>query len=362
MMNLFKMKKKSDTSLTPVGGDMAGRSATNQRTGETPATATAVCGSKEVEMNAKKTDLRMLLLAIVVFCILTAALALIDPALYQLFKNLGCRYAFPLNYDATLILLIPLYLWYRRAARTKPLCEFRGESMWPALGLSLLLFALPMAVRVLAEGYAPSSFGFSSQKLPRHLALGLFLYIVFGFVTTLGFTAVAVGVNPFKDYDLPYFLLYLPSQLFAVALAEEALFRGYIQTKMGSVMGPTRAIFFQAILFGLWHIVGWIAPLKISGMAFHFASGFLFGIVQGAYFRHTRNLAGPIALHALTNAVSGGATVGLLSIVGGSRMPYMIAGGIVAIAVTVLLAVFARRVSALFGVLASSTGEGAEVG
>lgn len=327
-------------------------------------------------MNTKKTDLKMLLLAIGTFCVLAAAVALIDPALYQLFKDLGVRYAFPLSYDATLMLLIPLYLWYRHTVRTKPLREFQREPLWPALGLSLLLFALPMTARilnnlffeslnekipltflvlltlVLVEGYAPSSFGFGSQKLPRHLALGLFLYVTFGFVTTLGFTAIATGVNPFKDYDVPYFLLYLPSQLFAVALAEEALFRGYIQTKMSSVVGPTKAIFFQALLFGLWHIVGWIAPLNLGGMAFHFASGFLFAVVQGAYFRYTRNLAGPVLLHALTNAVSGGATVGLLSIVGGSRMPYMIAGGVVAIAVTVLLAVLARRVSALFGVLA----------
>jgi membrane protease YdiL (CAAX protease family) len=327
-------------------------------------------------MKAKDVDVRMLLIAIVLFCILAAALALIEPALYQLFKDLGLRYAFPLSYDATLILLIPLYLWYQRTARTKPLREFRGESLWPALGLSLLLFALPMTVRVLhnlyfesldekipltflvlltivlAEGYALPSFGFGSQKLLRHLALGLVLYVVFGFVTTLGFTAVATGVNPFMNYDVLYFLLYLPCQLLAVALAEETLFRGYIQTKMSSIMGPTGAIFLQAILFGLWHIVGWISPLRIGGMAFHFASGFLFGIVQGAYVKHTRNLAGPILLHALTNAVSGGATVGLLSIVGGSRMPYMIAGGVVAIAVTILLAVFARKVSALFGILA----------
>jgi membrane protease YdiL (CAAX protease family) len=326
-------------------------------------------------MKKEAVNVKMLLLAIGIFCALAAALALIDPALYQLLKDLGCRYAFPLNYDATLILLIPLYLWYRRVRRVKPLREFRGESLWPVLGLSLLLFLLPMAVRilhnlyfesldekipltflvlltvVLVEGYAPSSFGFSSQKLLRHLALGLFLYVTFGFVTTLGFTAIATGVNPFKDYDVPYFLLYLPSQLFAVALAEEALFRGYIQTKMSSVMGPMKAIFFQALLFGLWHIVGWIAPLNLGGMAFHFASGFLFAIVLGAYFRRTRNLAAPVLLHGLTNAVSGGATVGLLSIVEGSRMPYMIAGGVVAIAVTVLLAVFARRVSALFGVL-----------
>jgi len=332
-------------------------------------------------MNTKM-ELRMLLMAIGIFCVLAAALAVIDPALYQLFKDLGCRYAFPLNYDATLILLLPLYLWYRRTARTKPLREFPGQALWPALGLSLLLFALPMAVRllhnlyfesldekipltflvlltmVLAEGYAPSSFGFSSQKLPRHLALGLFLYVTFGFVTTLGFTAIATGVNPFKGYDVLYFLLYLPSQLFAVALAEEALFRGYIQTKMSSVVGPTKAIFFQALLFGLWHIVGWIVPLNLGSMTFHFASGFLFAVVQGAYFRYTRNLAGPVLLHALTNAVSGGATISLLSIVGGSRMPYMIAGGVVAIAVTVLLAVLARRVSTLFGVLASSSGGG----
>jgi membrane protease YdiL (CAAX protease family) len=326
-------------------------------------------------MKAKNLDVRALLIAIGIFCILAATWTPIDSALYRLFKDLGCRYAFPLNYDAMLILLVPLYLWYRRLIRTKPLREFQGAPPWSALGLSLLLFVLPMTVRilhnlyfesldekiplvflvlltmVLAEGYAPSSFGFSLQKLPRHLALGLFLYVTFGFTTTLGFTAIAVGINPFKDYDVLYFLLYLPAQLLAVALAEEALFRGYIQTKMSSVMGPTKAIFFQAALFGLWHIVGWIAPLKLGSMAFHVASGFLFGLLQGAYFRHTRNLAAPIVLHALTNAVSGGATVGLLSIVGGARMPYMIAGGVMAIAVTILLSAFAKRICAVFGVV-----------
>jgi membrane protease YdiL (CAAX protease family) len=161
-----------------------------------------------------------------------------------------------------------------------------------------------------------------------------------------------------KDYDILYLLLYLPSQIFAVALAEDVLFRGYIQTKMNSVMGPTKAVFFQALLFGLWHIVGWIAPLNLGGMTFHFALGFLFAVVLGAYFRYPRSLAAPVLVHALTNAVSGGATVSLLSIVGGSRMPYMIAGGVMAIAVTVLLAVLARRVSTLFGVLASSSDGG----
>jgi membrane protease YdiL (CAAX protease family) len=326
-------------------------------------------------MNTKNINMGMLLVAIAIFCVLAAALAVIDPALYQLFKDLGCRYAFPLNYDATLILLIPLYLWYRRAARAKPLREFRDEPPWSALSFSLLLFALPMTARilhnlyferlnekipltflvlltiVLAEGYALSSFGFVSQKLLRNLALGLFLYVVFGFATTLGFTAVAVGVNPFKDYDFLYFLLYLPSQLFAVALAEEALFRGYIQTKMSSVMGPTRAIVFQAALFGLWHMARWIAPLKLGNMAFHVASGFLFGLLQGAYVRHTRSLVAPILLHALTNAVSGGSTVKIFSALGGSRIPYMIVAGAVGIAITILLSAFARRVSALFGVL-----------
>jgi membrane protease YdiL (CAAX protease family) len=318
----------------------------------------------------------MILFATGLFCALTAALALIDPALYRLFKDLGWRYAFPLSYNATLILLIPLYLWYRRAARAKPLGKFQGEPLALALGLSLLLFLVPLSVRilhnlyfesldekiplvflvlltlVLAEGYAPTSFGFGSQKLLRHLALGLFLYVTFGFVTTLGFTAIATGVNPFKDYDLAYFLLYLPTQIFAVALAEEALFRGYIQTKMSSLMGPAKAISLQALLFGLWHIVGWIAPLRLGSMAFHFASSFLFAIVLGAYFRYTRNLVAPVLLHGLTNAISGGAAVGLLSVVEGARVPYLIAGGVIALATTVLLAVLAKKVSVHFGVLA----------
>lgn len=60
----------------------------------------------------------------------------------------------------------------------------------------------------------------------------------------------------------------------------------------------------------------------------------------------------------MTNAVSGGATVGLLSIVGGSRMPYMIAGGVIAIAVTILLSVFAKRICTVFGVVSLDSIEG----
>lgn len=100
-------------------------------------------------MKTKVVDAKMVLFAIGLFCVLVAVLMPIDSALYQLFKDLGCRYAFPLNYDATLILLIPLYLWYRRAARAKSLREFQGEPLWLALGLSLLLFLLPMTVRIL---------------------------------------------------------------------------------------------------------------------------------------------------------------------------------------------------------------------
>lgn len=62
----------------------------------------------------------------------------------------------------------------------------------------------------------------------------------------------------------------------------------------------------------------------------------------------------------MTNAVSGGATVGLLSIVGGARMPYMIAGGVMAIAVTILLSVFAKRICTVFAVVSLDSIEGNE--
>ncbi|EFK1743429.1 CPBP family intramembrane metalloprotease, partial [Escherichia coli] len=80
---------------------------------------------------------------------------------------------------------------------------------------------------------------------------GLFLS-----VPLILFLAVFLGgLNPeihFPEW-LPEFIL---ANLFFVSLAEESLFRGYIQSRLSEVMSPLVALVVAALLFGLFHYSG----------------------------------------------------------------------------------------------------------
>ncbi|EFA9090593.1 CPBP family intramembrane metalloprotease [Escherichia coli] len=63
------------------------------------------------------------------------------------------------------------------------------------------------------------------------------------------------GLNPeihFPEW-LPEFIL---ANLFFVSLAEESLFRGYIQSRLSEVISPLVALVVAALLFGLFHYSG----------------------------------------------------------------------------------------------------------
>ena len=149
--------------------------------------------------------------------------------------------------------------------------------------------------------------------------------------------------------DLNSILLDLPDQVLAVGLAEEGLFRGYIQTKVSAILGPWGGILVQAVLFGLWHVPRWLVPLNLGGMAFHVASSFLFAFVLGVYYRHTRSIVAPALLHGLTNAVSRGATLDLLGRLGGGGIGALALGIAAAAVPLVLVVLFAGPICHAFG-------------
>ena len=333
-------------------------------------------------MPAPKLNARMFTVSVVVFYALSALMAIT-------ILSTSVQIASVLS----VMLLIPLYLWYRIATISRELRDFHSKSIRLAVFLPLLLFGLAMSVRApfvvdfhfplektpliflllltltFAEKYSTSSFGFSVQKLLRNVLLGITLYLAVRLVIDVLY--FAFGLIPIRGYDLVAFLFAFPFATFAVGIAEEGLFRGYMQTKFSSITGPWKAILLQAVLFGLWHLVWHIKPLRLGDMAIHVAATFLFGVLAGAYFRYTRNLTSLVLLHGLWDSVPAG-----FKLVSSSFTPISIstvvkelfAGNIislltvllsdssfvassVSIVVGIFLVVFAKKVCAAFGLV-----------
>lgn len=276
----------------------------------------------------------------------------------------------------SLLFLVPLYFWYRRTSGSKTLRGFQTESRRQAVFLPLLLFALAMSVRVsfavnlgsplekmpliflllstimLAENYSPSSFGFTSQAFLMHLALGFFLFVVrlpLPYFAVLGVLITVFGVDPFRGFELFPFLAVLPFQVFAVAISEEGLFRGYMQTKLSCVVRPWVAIFVQAFLFGLWHVVWHISPLRLDSMVLNVSLSFLFGVLNGAYFRHTGSLTPLVLSHGLWNSFLSGVVMDF-SVTPSLGLLFPLVLFVVMLPVVVLMSVLAEKVCGVFGV------------
>lgn len=87
----------------------------------------------------------------------------------------------------------------------------------------------------------------------------------------------------------PWSLLQLAVISFLAGLCEESLFRGVIQARLASSVGPMPAIFLASLLFGLCHFVNW-AYATVAAVI-----GFYLGLI----WQFTGNLLPPIGAHAL---------------------------------------------------------------
>jgi len=100
----------------------------------------------------------------------------------------------------------------------------------------------------------------------------------------------------------PTFLLGLAAlSVLVVAPAEELLFRGAIQGRLGQRFGPITAIAVASLLFGSLHLANYTGSLGpiLAGAGLIACVGAVFG----ALYEYTENLAVPIAVHATYNVL-----------------------------------------------------------
>jgi membrane protease YdiL (CAAX protease family) len=230
----------------------------------------------------------------------------------------------------SLVLLIPLYMWYRsHRRRTKLSRRIRKKGKRAILFAILLLFALAMVVRIpsvlllnMAYEKTPviflvvlaivfleetdlSLFGFKTERFGRALLLGLVYYLLFEFSSALLYGSLIysyTGEMIIAGYDPVPFLLTMPFMTFCVGISEEGLFRGYMQTHLREVFSRRKSNLIQASLFGLWHFIWHIHPFNLFGMLAHIISTFVIGLLFGYFYSESNNLTPLVLTHGLIDS------------------------------------------------------------
>ncbi|MCX8959464.1 CPBP family intramembrane glutamic endopeptidase [Erwinia psidii] len=192
---------------------------------------------------------------------------------------------------------ITLVAVYRtRCAQQSP-GGWTAEFILVASALALMLHLIPgfnnyqvvQAVKV-GPGSAPFSFWFNLDKaLIPFVLLGclptlrkrpavppsnrLWWLVLMLAMPMLLLTAVVAGRLRVELHSPEWLGSFMLANLFFVSLAEEALFRGYIQQRLSQLTGNTWGLLIAAALFGLAHYAG--GPLLMS---FATLTGIIYGL------------------------------------------------------------------------------------
>jgi hypothetical protein len=160
---------------------------------------------------------------------------------------------------------------------------------------ALVVFGLILGVGLFVVAkLRPRDVGWRADNLARDLALGVAGAAVLA-VGLIGILAAFRGVQPADviagviDTPLRARLMFLGIGLGA-ALAEETLFRGYLQPALAGAVGIAGGIALTATVFAVSHLQ--FAPIALGAKLF---SGLVFGLLRG----RDRSLVAPATAHVL---------------------------------------------------------------
>lgn len=128
---------------------------------------------------------------------------------------------------------------------------------------------------------------FNAGKAEKNVGVGAWLWL-FASVPLLLLLAVAIGGLKIEPHFPDWILTFSMANLFFVAMAEEALFRGYLQQRLGAWLGAYPALIVASLLFGAAHF-----PAGMLMVAF----ATLTGVIYGLAWMWSGRLWLPIALH-----------------------------------------------------------------
>jgi hypothetical protein len=216
---------------------------------------------------------------------------------------------------ASLAVITVLAVAYLKAVNRKPL-RYALEFLLVVASVALTLHAVPgfhnpkvLDSVIAGPQSAPFSmyYNFDKALVPFILLVGMkslfvsepkyqpaksWWILLVALIPGLLLLAVALGGLKIEPHAPQWLLPFLFANIFFVSLAEEALFRGYLQQRLSGFMHPVMALILSAAIFGGLHFSG--GPLLIIFAA-------LAGLIYGLAWMWSGRLWVAVAFHVGLN-------------------------------------------------------------
>jgi len=134
-------------------------------------------------------------------------------------------------------------------------------------------------------------FGFRKEKFLLYSLACLAIGIVLG----TGEYFILRPAPAFPAFEVKYLIRDMIYMLLFVGLGEELLFRGLLQRDLGKVFGVKGGLILASLIFAVMHLTWRSLP--------ELAFVFIAGLILGALYWKTKNLALPIIVHGANNVM-----------------------------------------------------------
>lgn len=152
---------------------------------------------------------------------------------------------------------------------------------------------IPFAASLLVRGQPLRSIGWTRENQDAAIRIGMCLAFLTVFIGGKIFTIVN-GLTSQQWIALPVWL--------GIAVAEETIFRGYIQPRLGSWLGLNWGWAISSVLYGLWQLPHLLA--NPTTLVIRLCLAIVQGVFLGWIMRRSGHIAAPALYRALTEWVS----------------------------------------------------------
>ena len=172
-------------------------------------------------------------------------------------------------------------------------------------GLYLLRYDLPLSYVRIGRPTLRDA-GATVATVAVLLALAVALPVLIG---RLGLPLTDHSITDSVRRDPTVALVFLPLSVLVVGPAEEFLYRGIIQTRLGSVFDTWSAVAVAAVIFAVVHFIAYLDPANVPGtIVTIFLLLLPLGAILGIVYEYTDNLVVPALAHGVYNAITFGLT------------------------------------------------------
>ncbi len=171
--------------------------------------------------------------------------------------------------------------------------HYTPDDMLRQLTISALSMA-PFVLALLIRGQPLLSTGLNEKSLRPSLTLGVAL----GFITIFLRGKIYSLIYSMGPAQINYL-----AAMAGVGLAEELIFRGYIQLRLSAWLGMRWGWIAASFAFALYHIPSrlLVEHVGLAALAPSLLMPLLFGLLQGWILQKTNNIAGLAIYHAIHN-------------------------------------------------------------